>query len=283
MKIGVIGAGYWGKIILKNLRDLNLDNNIVICEPKQIDWAEIGSKYEVVKNYKDLKCDKVFVLTPASSHFEICKFFLNKGIDVFCEKPLCLTPHECKELFELAKKNYCLLFVDWIFLYNNAVLKLKNLIKKQGPPKNIFANRLNFGPVRQDVNARWDLAAHDVSIACFLLDSFPREIRWVDFKRNRKSKQNDSCVGVLNFDETCVQINCSWEYGIKDRVWLIEFDKFTIKWDDNHKKITCINDNRNIDFLSESPLHCSIENFMFGSFDLEEITLASTTILGHEN
>ena len=58
---------------------------------------------------------------------------------------------------------------------------------------------MNFGPVRTDVNARWDLASHDVSIAHYLLEEQPKEVSWIDFKRDSDSLQEDSVVGVLSF------------------------------------------------------------------------------------
>ena len=127
MKIGLIGLGYWGKIILKNLEQLGY-KDITVCESKDVDWSLIGSKYKLCKDYKKLKCDKVFVLTPATSHFDICSFFLQKGIDVFCEKPLDVESKNCEKLFNLAEKNGSYLFVDWLFTFNPAVKEIKNLI-----------------------------------------------------------------------------------------------------------------------------------------------------------
>ena len=127
MKIGIVGLGYWGKIILKNLRELGY-NNIVVCEQQNVDWQNLGTKYKLVKSYKKLDCDVVFVVTPATSHYEVCKHFLEKGVDVFCEKPLTLTEETSLDLYNVARKNNALLFVDWIFTFNPAVDILKKLI-----------------------------------------------------------------------------------------------------------------------------------------------------------
>ena len=162
IKIGLIGFGYWGKIILRNLRELGY-NDIVICETQEINWHDIGAKYEQVTDYRDLQCDKVFVIVPVESHYEVCNHFLERGVEVFCEKPLCLNREQCENLYKTAEKNSCKIFVDWIFTFNPAVNKIKELTSVLGKPKSIIANRLNYGPARHDVNARWDLASHDVS------------------------------------------------------------------------------------------------------------------------
>tara|TARA_B100000900_G_scaffold375510_1_gene357634 strand:- start:53668 stop:54501 length:834 start_codon:yes stop_codon:yes gene_type:complete len=275
MKIGIIGMGYWGKIILRNLIELGY-SDIIVCEQREIDWSSIGSKFHVEKDYKKLECDKVFVLTPATTHYEICDHFLSKGVDVFCEKPLDQNIDRCKKLFELARKKNAILFVDWLFSFNPAVHQIKSLIKQLGKPTNIIANRMNFGPERFDVNARWDLASHDVSIACFLLDENPESVKWLDFKRNAKSKQDDSVVGILSFEQTCVQINASWSYNIKNRLYTIEFDEGFLYWDDSNQSI--LFNSEQINVSKQSPLHNSINEF-FSRKSNEELTEVITNIL----
>jgi predicted dehydrogenase len=275
MKIGIVGFGYWGKIILNNLRELGY-NDIVICEKQPIDWDSIGSKYKIVKDYSQLKCDKVFVLTPATMHFDICEHFLKQGIDVFCEKPLDQSSAKCKKLFSIAKKHGAILFVDWLFTFNPAVHKIKSLIKEWGKPTNIIANRMNYGPVRHDVNARWDLASHDVSIACYLLDETPHTTQWLDFKRDATSEQEDSVVGILSFENTCVQINASWAYNTKNRLYIFEFKEGFLYWDDTTKTIIWGTESLEVD--KTSPLHNSISSF-FSRHSVSDPTLEITSIL----
>ena len=76
MRIGLVGFGYWGKIVWNNLNDM--DYEVTICDP----FLDFG-----IKDYRDLDVDCVFVLTPVDSHYEVCSHFLNKGVHVFCEKP----------------------------------------------------------------------------------------------------------------------------------------------------------------------------------------------------
>ena len=281
MKIGMVGLGYWGKIILKNLRELGY-KNITICEINPINWNDIGEKYKVVTDYKKLKCDYVFVLTPATQHYEICKYFLSNHINVFCEKPLDTNINKCKELFDLANKNHVELFVDWLFLFNPAVHMLKQLISDFGKPRNIITNRMNFGPIRYDINARWDLASHDVSIINYLIDDKPLKVQWIDFSRNINMIPEDSAIGILSYESTNVQINVSWHYGIKDRLYTLDFDDAIITWDDNTKKI--IHNNEIVIYENYSPLHNAIQSFFNNNFkNIEKHTLDITRILSNEN
>ena len=284
MRIGLVGLGYWGKIILKNLRQLGYDN-ITICETQPIDWGSIGSKYPVVKSYKELECDKVFVVTPPYSHFDICQHFLERGVDVFCEKPLTTDADSSTCLYATsAYHNAGSLFVDWIFTFNPCVKAIREIIDRYGPPKNIMGNRLNYGPVRTDVSARWDLASHDVSIALHLLREMPTCIQWVDFRRNSLSTQADSTVGVLSFENATVQINASWEYGKKDRTYTFEFDDGFIYWDDSTMSVK--SDFCEVLMNPTSPLHNSINSFINGTFSKNEqeiLTLNTIKVLSHES
>ena len=283
MKIGLVGCGYWGKIILKNLIQLGY-KDITVCEKRKIDWDDVGQKFKVVQSYKFLKCDAVFVVTPPETHYEVCKYFLKKGVNVFCEKPLTLDHVSSAELYKEAKRSGASLFVDWVFIYNPCVRVLRDIIQDRGKPKNIIANRLNYGPVRKDVNARWDLASHDVSIATFLLSDTPKSVSWLDFKRNNTSDQNDSVVGVLSYEDTNLQINASWEYGKKDRLYSLEFENGFVYWDDNDKTVT---DNfTQIEVPNYSPLHKSIKTFINNDFDQKQqmnLTLDTTRILENES
>lgn len=274
MKIGIVGLGHWGKVILRNLRELG-HRDIVVCEQRDVDWHEIGEKYRQVRDYRKLSCDAVFVIVPVASHYEVCRHFLERGIDVFCEKPLDTNLKHCQKLYEISDKHNSRLFVDWLFTYNPAVQKIKTLIGGLGKPKSIIANRMNFGPVRTDVNARWDLASHDVSIGCYLLDEAPVRSEWLDFKRDKNSDQDDSTVGVLEFSETSMQINASWSYGMKNRMYILEFnanENSFLHWDDNTSTILYGNDV--IPIEPKSPLHSSITNFLNGDWGPEQKDLS---------
>ena len=270
MKIGLIGMGYWGKILINTLKEKvkSIDAELVTCD--------LVNPSADTKLYTDLKhCNKVFIATPVNNHSKLCRFFLSKGIDVFCEKPLVLSSMEAEDLYILAEKNNCYLFVDWIFLFNNQVNLIRKFIKDQsfGRLKSITMNRLNLGPVRTDVSAKYDLASHDISIVLFLLnrgtekglcrcriEPLVSRVHWIGYKRNNSSKINDSCYGLIQIDNVTVQINASWHYGKKDRLCIFEFEDGFLMWDD-HKKALTFNE-QNYFEQGTSPLYNSIDAFM---------------------
>jgi UDP-2-acetamido-3-amino-2,3-dideoxy-glucuronate N-acetyltransferase len=262
MTIGLVGLGYWGHIILKNFEAMGI-TEIVVCEKRQLE-KEIVEKYCTVEDYKELEgVNKVFVLTPASQHFEICKHFLTKGVDVFCEKPLCLTTEECETLYALAVEHDCKLFVDWIFTFNNQLSEIKRRMElgEFGKPLAATFNRLNMGPVRHDVNARIDLAAHDLSILYWLFEPGAlARANWIDYKRNDNSVVDDSCSAILTFENLAVSINVSWHYPHKERQCVFVFEKGDVVWDDS-QGVLAFNGER-LSSPEGSPLVNSINAFM---------------------
>ena len=247
MKIGVVGLGYWGKILLKNLELLH-KSNISVCD-STLSESEHLLSYEIINDYKKIDCDYIFIATPTGSHFEICKYFLEKNTNIFCEKPLTTSISEAEQLYGIAEKNDLILFTDWIFTFNNhiEIVKRDYLNGKLGKIKSIFMNRLNLGPERYDVNARWDLAAHDVSIIQYLFSEFPVKVSWKDFRRNKDSKQCDSSLGLINYEDFNAIINVSWQYRKKVRECVFEFENYFIVWDD-YKRFLQYEDSKNINF-----------------------------------
>ncbi len=247
MKIGIVGQGYWGKIILRNLENMNY-KEITLCDIASLNKKH-NQNYEIFNNYKDLNCDCVFITTPTNTHFEISKYFLEKKVNVFCEKPLTTSITEAEALYDIALKNNTILFTDWIFTYNSHIETIKRDYEsgKLGKIRSIFMNRLNLGPERFDVNARWDLASHDISIIQYLFSEEPVNIRWTDYKRNKNSKQDDSTLGFIEYNEFLACINASWHYRKKVRECIFEFDNYFIVWDD-YKRFLQYEDSTNVSF-----------------------------------
>ena len=76
------------------------------------------------------------------------------------------------------------------------------------------------------------LAAHDISIIQYIFSEKPKRVKWTDYKRNRSSKQNDSSLGLIEFENFTACINVSWYYRKKVRECVFEFEKFFVTWDD---------------------------------------------------
>jgi predicted dehydrogenase len=268
MRVALIGLGYWGKIIYKNLKQIPEITEIKICDPLFSGQKVDGIDEEIDNKYYDYDVDCAFVVVPAKYHKKVVEFFLTSKVHVFCEKPLCLDVDDVNYLYQISESTGKILFVDWIFTFNDQI----NLIKQHyesgtfGEIKSIEMNRLNFGPIRYDVNACWDLASHDVSIVQYIFENqYPNKIDWINYKRNHLGNQDDTSVGVLQYEKFDCIINVSWQYGSKFRKCIFEFERGFLIWDDANKKITF--NGKQIDLLKKetSPLENSIKQFIKSS------------------
>ena len=111
-KVGLIGLGYWGKIINEKLEKF--------CEVK----FTCRSKDTYIDRLDEV--DWVVVATPNDTHYVIVRNCISAGKNVFCEKPLTPTLEESKELFDLAEKHNVKLYVDDVFNYRNERKDIKN-------------------------------------------------------------------------------------------------------------------------------------------------------------
>jgi UDP-N-acetylglucosamine 3-dehydrogenase len=292
MKVALIGFGYWGKIIYKNLKSTKGITEIKICDPLLSNQNIEEVDVKIDSKYYDYDVDYVFIVTPAQSHKEIVEYFLNTDTHVFCEKPLCLNSKDVNYLYNLAKNKNKKLFVDWIFTFNNHINLIKQYYKQGefGKIKNIEMNRLNFGPVRNDVNACWDLASHDVSIIQYIFeDEFPEKIKWINYKRDNLGNQDDTCVGVLKYNSFDCIINTSWRFGDKFRKCIFEFEKGFLIWDDKKGELLFNGKELKSNQIT-SPLQNSLIEFFnycntgyMVSYDQKKLTENITTICSHEN
>jgi predicted dehydrogenase len=134
---------------------------------------------------------------------------------------------------------------------------------KFGKIKNVEMNRLNFGPIRYDVNACWDLASHDVSIIQYIFENeYPNKVNWVNYKRDSLGNRDDTSIGVLQYSEFDCIINVSWQYGSKFRKCIFEFEKGFLIWDDSYEKLTFNGKKLEKDPKQSSPLENSLRQFI---------------------
>ena len=278
-EVALIGFGYWGKILYKNLKSMGY--KVVICENSVIDYNEVltEDRDSIEIDYKNIDNDIIFITTPTKTHYEICKYFIKKDKKIFCEKPLTENQEKTKELYELSKNHKGNLYVDWIFIKNEGVNIIKKIINsgELGVLKSINMRRLNKGPIRYDVDAKLDLSVHDISIITHILGYNVENFTSIDFKRNIKSKRNDSNITTfLNNGVTCF-IETSWEYPIKDRLCIFEFDSGVVLWDDTKQVVS--KNGSDIKY-NKSPLITSITDFIDGDKN-EKMTIFINELYGN--
>ncbi|MDA1016741.1 MAG: Gfo/Idh/MocA family oxidoreductase [Planctomycetota bacterium] len=181
--INCIGAGHWGPNLIKVFTTIPDVRVNLACDTSQerLDLVRqripgiAGFTQDANRAIEDDEADAVIIATPVHTHSDLALKALNAGKHVFVEKPLCKTSAEGQALVEAAERNARLLCVGHVFLFNNAIRGIRNLIRRGelGRILYLHATRTNLGPVRSDVNALWDLASHDLSIFNYWLQAQP--------------------------------------------------------------------------------------------------------------
>jgi len=183
LRVAVVGAGAWGKNLVRNLA--NLKALAAVCDTDPAACAKgvnLDAEVQVCTNYREVLANPaisaVAIATPATTHYEVAKEALLAGKDVFVEKPLALEVAEGQELINLAAQRQRILMVGHILHYHPAVKKLKALIDagELGKIQYVYSNRLNIGKVRAEENILWSFAPHDISVLLLLLEELPKEV-----------------------------------------------------------------------------------------------------------
>jgi predicted dehydrogenase len=217
--IAVVGTGYWGINYVRVFTELRDSRVITVCDANKDRLAVVSERFSEVTTttkFDDVVANKdiqaVVVATPAQQHFELAKQALKAGKHVLIEKPMTTTVAESRELTDLANKSNLALVVGHTFLYNSGIRKVKELVSKESFGKFYYmhATRTNMGPIRQDVNSAWDLAAHDISIFNYFVNEAPQWASAVGSKMLGGS-QEDICFATLGYRNGLIaNIHVSW-------------------------------------------------------------------------
>jgi predicted dehydrogenase len=156
--------------------------------------------------------DAVVVATPATSHFELAHLALSAGKDVLIEKPMTMDIGDAEELCRLARSSGNVLMVSHLFLYASAVQWVRDYLwaGELGSVYHLTMVRNNLGPIRDDANAAWDLAAHDVSIANYWLRAQPVAVSAVGGRWINPGVEDAVFVTMRYPDNVLVNLHASW-------------------------------------------------------------------------
>jgi len=185
MNVAVIGVGYWGANLARVLFQLPSANLHSVCDIRKERLDYVRSSFPTVETTSDYRSllknreiEAVVIATEAQFHYQIAKECLEAGKHTLVEKPLSLTSQECRELIEVAERRNRILMVGHTFEYNAAVRKLKEYVVggELGEVYYIYSSRLSLGKIRQDINAMWNFAPHDISIILYLMESEPIKV-----------------------------------------------------------------------------------------------------------
>lgn len=182
VRLAVVGAGNWGKNLVRNFASAKSAQLLYICDLNEKTRKAMEGFYprcrvtdQVAEVTADPAVDAVVVAVDAPEHYAIAKGALQSGKHVYVEKPLTLHSEEAIELNTLATRAGRKLMVGHLLEYHPAVNYVKEMIAggKVGDSLYLYFQRLNLGIVRKAENAWWSLAPHDISVACYLFGSEP--------------------------------------------------------------------------------------------------------------
>lgn len=241
--VACIGAGYWGKNLVRNFHAL--DALACICEADPNRATEMASLYpgvRVLHSVDDVLADPsvraVAIATPAETHADLVKRALSAGKDVLVEKPLCLSASEGRALVAQARGAGRILMVGHLLWYHPAVLKLKQLVDdgELGRIQYIYSNRLNLGKIRREENILWSFAPHDISVILGLVGEMPNSVT-AQGGNYLHEQVADVTVSLLSFPSGVkAHVFVSWLHPFKEQKLVVVGDRKMAVFDDMEER-----------------------------------------------
>lgn len=219
VNVSVIGVGGWGKNLARNYYQIPDANLLYVCDLDEKRLKEISQLYPgtlTTRSYDEVladdKVDAVVIATTGPTHYDLAKQALLADKDVYVEKPMVLQVEHAVELTDLAAARERIIMVGHLLEYHPVVERLKYMIEHGdlGKIYYIYTQRLNLGTIREDENALWNFAPHDISVVLYLLGKEPTDVS----ARGQCYLQEgieDVVFLSLNFgDDAMASIQVSW-------------------------------------------------------------------------
>jgi predicted dehydrogenase len=241
LRIAVIGYGYWGPHIARNLSQIAGFNLSAIIDFSLERRTEANRKHVSVPSFATfdealmkVELDAVVIATPTKSHYGLTYKALENGLHVIVEKPLTSKTSEAQILAELAVAKNLIMMVDHTYVYSSAVAKMKELVEcgELGELVYFDSTRVNLGLFQPDTSVLWDLAVHDLAILQHVTGRSPKSVSATRGKH--KSTNYDAAAFVtLHFDDLFfAHINVSWLSPMKIRRTVLSGSNKTVLFDD---------------------------------------------------
>jgi predicted dehydrogenase len=240
VRFGVIGYGYWGPNIVRNISGLDNCRLMAVCDRCPAALKRAGKTYPGVTLTSDTReiltssaIDAVAIVTPVWTHYDLAKAALENGKHVFVEKPFTSTSQQAEELIELAEKKNLHIMVDHTFLFSGAVRKIREIVDEGtlGPLYYFDSTRVNLGLFQHDVSVVWDLAPHDLAIMDHLLRAKPEAVVTTGAK-HVNDLADMAFITVFFPGNLIAHINVNWLSPVKVRMTLIGGKDKMIVWND---------------------------------------------------
>lgn len=287
MKVGIIGLGYWGPNLVRNFLANTDVKKVYACDTREDRLKAILQKFpsvHVTNNCEDtIKADTdlIVIATPVATHYPLAKQALENNKHIWVEKPFTASVSEAEELIELAEKRNLKIFVDHTFIYNGAVIKMKELIDKKELGQILYfdSERINLGLFQKDVNVIWDLAPHDLSIMNYLI---PKKVKAISSNgiANFNGKENIAHISIYFEDNCFAHFHVNWVSPVKIRRMIVGGDKKMLVYDDmeNFEKIKVYDSG--IEIKSAEKIHEALVQYRIGDMYSPKVNQTEALALG---
>jgi predicted dehydrogenase len=240
VRVGVIGYGYWGPNIVRNLHSLDECEVVMVCDksPDALRRAQRAyPSFEFTTDFNAVltspEVDAIAVITPVWTHYELAKAALMNGKHVFVEKPFTSNSAQGEELIELAARRDLRIMVDHTFLFSGAVRKIRQIVDEGtlGPLYYFDSTRVNLGLFQHDVSVIWDLAPHDLSIMDHVIREKPEAV--VATGGHHLNGHADMAFITVYYPNQIIgHVNVNWLSPVKVRTTLIGGKDKMLVWND---------------------------------------------------
>jgi predicted dehydrogenase len=218
IRVGIIGSGYWGPNLIRNLSALQMSEVVGVSDLREDRLQSLRTSYPgmfLTTNYQELlnlNLDAMVIATPPVTHYQLAKESLEHDLHVLVEKPITTSSNQAEELIELANKKDRVLMVGHTYIFNNAVHELKRMMDDGVVGKILYVDtaRLNLGLFQGDMNVLWDLAPHDISIINFILGSDPVSVEVYGSDCVFKGVHDVVYMSLLFPNDILAHIHVSW-------------------------------------------------------------------------
>jgi predicted dehydrogenase len=243
IRLAVIGAGQWGPNLIRNFHNKRASEVVWIIDRDTARLAEVQHRFPDVqvaedptRALSDQGIDAIVIATPTGTHFSLAQQALQHGKHVLVEKPLATDSGQASELFDTAARQRLILMVGHVFVYNRGIRKVKEYLDAGHLGKVYYVSmvRTNLGPIRSDVNAAWDLAAHDLSIANYWFNAGPLSVSatggtWIN------QGIEDAVFATLRYPhDVLVNLQTSWLSARKTRDITVVCEHRMLTFDDTN-------------------------------------------------
>lgn len=243
MKVLVVGAGYWGPNVVRNLVNFSEVESIGISDLDRNKSKALAAKYP--RTHVALSAPEAFsdgydaavIVTPVNSHASLASAALDAGLHVLIEKPITRTVEEARMLVAKAEALDKRLMVGHVFHFKPEVRALVELVEsgRLGNVRYIDSVRVNLGVFRPDVNVMWDLAPHDLTIFEAILKKMPKRVSAIGASHvpHPTSPQETMVYLTLDYGEGCLgHVHVNWYSPLKQRLMVVAGDKKMAVYDD---------------------------------------------------